>query len=145
MSSVDIEAERRLIEQCVQGLCEADKSKDLDRIMEFFAEEIIYQPPGIPPLLGKDAVRQYLNGAFDQTEDMKAGSDRTEVSVSGDLAYSVGWFKSKRYGWKDYLDYKYLFALKKTTEGWKIVAESFSRNSQEGGEYYGYRPEEERR
>jgi len=112
--------------------------------VEFFADEIIYQPPGVPSLFGKDAVRQYLDGAFDQLEDMKAGSDRTDVSVSGDLAYSVGWFKSKRYGWKDYLDYKYLFALRKTVDGWKIVAESFSRNSQEGGEYYGYRPGDER-
>ena len=144
MSSVDVEKEKRLVDLVVQGLCEADKSKDLDRIMEFFAEEIIYQPPGVPPLFGKDAVRQYLDGAFDQLEDMKAGSFRTEVSISGDLAYSVGWFKSKRYDWEDYLDYKYLFALRKTVNGWKIVAESFSRNSQEGGEYYGYRPGDER-
>jgi ketosteroid isomerase-like protein len=140
MSSVDVEKEKRLVDLVVQGLCEADVSKDLDRVMEFFAEEIIYQPPGVLPILGKDAVRQYLDGAFDQLEDMKAGSDRTEVSISGDLAYSVGWFKSKRYDWEDYLDYKYLFALRKTVDGWKIVAESFSRNSREGGEYYGYRP-----
>jgi len=143
MSPVDVEAEKRLVDRVVQGLVEADISKDLDRIMELFAEDINYQPPGVPPLFGKDAVRRYLDRAFDQTEDMIAGSDRTEVSVSGDLAYSVGWFKSKRYGWEDYLDYKYLFALKKTTDGWKIVAESFSRNSREGGEYYGYRPGEE--
>ena len=144
MSSVDVEKEKRLVDLVVQGLCEADVSKDLDRVIEFFAEDIIYQPPGVPSLFGKDAVRQYLDGAFDQLEDMKAGSDRTEVSVSGDLAYSVGWFKSKRYDWKDYLDYKYLFVLRKTFDGWKLVAESFSRNSQEGGEYYGYRPGDER-
>jgi ketosteroid isomerase-like protein len=145
MSSTNVEKEKRLVDQVVQGLCEADVSKDLDRIMEFFAEDIIYQPPGVPPILGKDALRRYLDGAFDKTEDMKAGSDRTEVSISGDFAYSVGWFKSKRYDWDDYLDYKYLFTLRKTYDGWKIVAESFSRNSREGGEYYGYRPKEEGR
>jgi ketosteroid isomerase-like protein len=144
MSSVDVEKEKRSVDLVVQGLIEADKSKDLDRIMEFFADDIIYQPPGVPPIIGKEALRQYLDGAFDLTEDMKAGSDRTGVSLSGDLAYSVGWFKSKRYGWEDYLDYKYLFALRKTVNGWKIVAESFSRNSREGGEYYGYRPVDER-
>jgi len=144
MSSVNVENEKRLVDLVVQGLCEADKSKDLDRVMDFFAEEILYQPPGVPPLFGKDAVRLYLDGAFDQLEDMIAGSDRTEVSKSGDLAYSAGWFKSKRYGWGDYLDYKYLFVLRKMAEGWKIVVESFSRNSREGGEYYGYRPQDER-
>jgi ketosteroid isomerase-like protein len=128
MSSVDIEAERRLIEQCVQGLCEADKSKDLDRIMEFFAEEIIYQMPGVPPLFGKDAVRNHLDGAFDNVEDMKAGSDRIEVSISGDLAYSVGWVKVKNYGMESYSDRKYFMVFKKTGDDWKIVAESFSRN-----------------
>ena len=134
---VDLNAEKRLVEQVVQGLCEADKSKDLDRVMSFFAEDIIYQPQGVPPLFGKAAVREYLDGAFDQLEDMVARPDRTEVSISGDLAYSAGWFKNKRYDWDDYLEYKYLFVLRKMGEGWKIIAESTSRNSREGGEYYG--------
>ena len=50
---VDIEAEKKLVELVVQGLCEADKSKNIDRVMEFFAEDIIYQPQGVPPLFGK--------------------------------------------------------------------------------------------
>jgi ketosteroid isomerase-like protein len=144
ITMVDIETEKRLVDEVVQGLVEADISKDLNRVMAFFAEDIIYQPPGVPPLFGKDAVRQYLDGAFDLLEDMKAGSDRTEVSASGDLAYSVGWFKNKRYSWDDYMDMKYFFALRKTVDGWKIVAESFSRNDREGGEYVGYHPREER-
>ena len=73
-------------------------------------------------------------------EDARAGADRTEVSVSGDLAYSAGWFKSKRYDWDHYFEYKYLFVLRNTGEGWKIIAESVSRNSREGGEYYGLNP-----
>jgi ketosteroid isomerase-like protein len=137
---VDIEAEKKLVELVIQGLCEADKSKNIDRVMEFFAEDIIYQPQGVPPLFGKDAVRKYLDGAFDQMEDASAGADRTEVSVSGDLAYSAGWFKSKRYDWDHHFEYKYLFVLRNTEEGWKIIAESVSRNSREGGEYYGLNP-----
>jgi ketosteroid isomerase-like protein len=66
MSSVNVENENRLVELVVQGLCEADKSKDLDRVMEFFSEDIIYQPPGVSPLFGKEAVRRYLDRAFDQ-------------------------------------------------------------------------------
>lgn len=55
MSPVDVEAEKKLVNRVVQGLIEADISKDLARIMEFFTEEIIYQPPGVLPILGKDA------------------------------------------------------------------------------------------
>ena len=128
MSSIDIEKEKRLVDLVVQGLREADVSKDLDRIMSFFAEDIIYQPPGVPPLFGKDAVRQFLDGAFDDVEDMKAGSDRIEVSISGDLAYSVGWVKVKNNGLESYSDRKYFMVFKKTGDNWKIVAESFSRN-----------------
>jgi len=141
---VDIEEEKRLIEEVVQGLVEADISKDLDRVMAFFAEDIIYHVSGLPPIFGKNAVRQYLDGAFDLVEDMKAGSDRTEVSASGDIAYSIGWLKSKRYSWDDYLDYKFFLALRKTVDGWKIVAESGSRNDREGGEFYGLHPRDER-
>ena len=128
MSSVNVEKEKELVDLVVQGLCEADVSKNLDRIMEFFAEEIIYQMPGVPPLFGKDAVRNHLDGAFDNVEDMKAGSDRIEVSISGDLAYSVGWVKVKNYGMESYSDRKYFMVFKKTGDDWKIVAESASRN-----------------
>jgi ketosteroid isomerase-like protein len=137
MPLVDIKAEKKLVEQVVYGLCEADMSKDMDRIMSFFAEDIIYQPQGVPPLVGKAEVREYLDGAFDVVEDMVAFPDRTEVSISGDLAFSAGWFKNKRYEWDYYLEYKYLMVFRKTEDGWKIIAESASRNSREGGEYYG--------
>ena len=136
--------EKALVEQVVQGLVEADISKDIDRVMAFFSDDIIYQPQGVPPLFGKASVRDYLDGAFDLLEDMVAGSDRTEVAVSGDLAYSAGWVKSKRYEWDDYLEYKYLFVLRKEEDGWKIIAESVSRNSREGGEYYGLNPKLEK-
>jgi ketosteroid isomerase-like protein len=140
MLMVDLKADKELVEQVIQGLCEADKSKDLDQVMAFFSEDIIYQPQGVSPLFGKAAVREYLDGAFDLMEDAKAGFDRTEVAISGDLAYSAGWFKSKRYDWEDYFEYKTLFVLRKTVDGWKIIAESVSRNSREGGEYYGLNP-----
>jgi hypothetical protein len=60
------------------------------------------------------------------------------------LAYSVGWYKCKRYDWDDYLDFKYLFALKNIADGWKIVAESWSINSQEEIEQFGHQREVER-
>ena len=43
---VNVETEKRLVESVVQGLVVADLSKNLDRIMEFFSDEIIYQFPG---------------------------------------------------------------------------------------------------
>jgi len=85
-------------------LVEADISKDLDRIMELFAEDIIYQPQGVPSLFGVDAVRKYLGERIHRLEDLKAGPHRVEVSASGDLAYSIGWIKAKNYSMEDYED-----------------------------------------
>jgi len=126
---VDIEAEKRLVEQVVQGLVEADISKDLDRIMALFGEDIIYQPQGFPSLFGLDAVREYLEKGIPELEDLKAGSHRVEVSVSSDLAYSVGWIKAKNYGMEDYVDRKYILICRKIDGDWKIVTESFSSNA----------------
>jgi len=39
---------------------------------------------------------------------------------------------------------KYFMVFRKTLDGWRIVAESVSRNDREGGEYVGYHPREER-
>jgi len=42
MNMVDLKADKKLVVQVVQGLCEADKGKNLDRVMAFFAEDIIW-------------------------------------------------------------------------------------------------------
>lgn len=125
---VDVEAEKKLVEEVIQGLVQADLSKNLDRIMEFFSEEIIYQFQGRPSLNGKDEVRQLLDGAFDNMEDLKAGPERTIVSESGDLAYSAGWIKRKDAGMEGYMERKFLIVLRKTDDAWKIIAQSVSAN-----------------
>jgi len=97
--------------------------------MDLFAEDIIYQPQGVPSLFGVDAVRKYLGERIHRLEDLRAGSHRVEVSESGDLAYSIGWIKAKNYGMEDYEDRKYFIVCRKIGDDWKIVAESFSSNT----------------
>jgi hypothetical protein len=43
---------------------------------------------------------------FDLLDDLKWGVDRTEVSESGDLAYSSIWFKMKWSGFDAYTEWK---------------------------------------
>ena len=126
---VDIEAEKLLIEQLVKENVEADKSKDLDRIMNLFADDIVYHVSGFPQIVGKDALRSFITGGFDQIEDLVMVLERTEVSASGDLAYNTGWFKMKNFGMESFLDFKYLLVLKKYSGVWKIAADSYSMNS----------------
>ena len=129
---VELIIERLKVEQVWNSLCEADLSKNLDRIMDHFADDILYQVPGFPLIEGKDALRVWIGNQFDLLDDLKWGVDRTEVSVSGDLAYSCGWFKMKWGGSDDYSEWKGMLVYRKIFDVWKIVAVSYSINSQEG-------------
>ena len=129
---VDLEVEVKNVEQVWHSLCEADLSKNLDRIMEHFADDILYQVPGFPLIEGNDALRVWIGSQFDLLDDLKWGVDRTEVSESGDLAYSSIWFKMKWSGFDDYTEWKGMLVFRKALGVWQIVADSYSINSEEG-------------
>jgi len=129
---MDLEVDRKKAEQVWHDLCTADMSKDLDKVLELYSDDVIYQVSGFPPINGKDALRSFSDGGLDSIEDLKWGVDRTEVSESGDLAYTSGWFNMKLVGKDDYLECKGILVYRKVSDEWKIVAESYSSNSEAG-------------
>ena len=64
---------------------EAIQSGDVDRIMDFYADDVVTILPGIPPMEGKDAVRADLEYFFD-TFTLDRDSELVYVDVSGDSA-----------------------------------------------------------
>ena len=122
--------EKKNVEQIWHSLMEADLSKDVDRILDHFSDDIIYHLPGFPPINGKEALRDFIETG--PLEDLKWGIDRTMVSESGDLAYIVGWFKMKWVGVDGYSEWKGLLVCRKLSGVWKIVVESYSINTEEG-------------
>jgi ketosteroid isomerase-like protein len=129
---MDLEVERKKAEQVWHDLCKADMSKELDKVLELYSDDVIYQVSGFPPICGKDALQSFSPITLDSIEDLIWGVDRTEVSESGDLAYSSGWFNMKLRGLDDYLECKGILVYRKVSDEWKIVAESYSVNSEEG-------------
>jgi len=128
---IDIEAEKWLIEQLVKENVEADKSKDLDRIMNLFTDDVVYHVPGFPEIVGKDSLRGFIGGGFEQLEDLEMVSERVDVSASGDLGYSTGWFKMRNVGMEDFMVFKYALVVKKVDGVWKIVVDTYSLNTME--------------
>ena len=65
----------------------AINSNDADRIIGLMDEDIVFQVPGEPELIGKDAVREWAVGFF---AGFEAHWDKTEHALeqSGDLAVS---------------------------------------------------------
>ena len=129
---MDLEVERKKAEQVWNDLCKADMSKDLNKVLELYSEDVIYQVSGFPTINGKDALRRFSDGSLDFIDDMKWGVDRTEISESGDLAYTSGWFNMKLVGKDDYLECKGILVCRKVSDEWKIVVESYSSNSERG-------------
>jgi uncharacterized protein (TIGR02246 family) len=66
---------------------EAINSNDTDRILALMSEDVVFQVPGEPELVGKEAIAAWANGFFAAFE---AHWDKTELALaqSGDLAVS---------------------------------------------------------
>lgn len=66
---------------------EAINSNDIDRILALLGDDIVFQVPGEPELIGKDAVREWAAGFF---AGFEAQWDKTEHALeqSGNLAVS---------------------------------------------------------
>ena len=65
----------------------AINSNDTDRILALMSEDVVFQVPGEPELVGKAAIAAWANGFFAAFE---AAWDKTEHALeqSGDLAVS---------------------------------------------------------
>ena len=80
-----------------QAIKEADRSwlaaaaaKDVDRTVAFWTDDAVIQPPGQPAVVGKEAIRQYVSGAFAMPGfSIRWQSAEPVVAKSGDMAYSL--------------------------------------------------------
>jgi len=60
-SSVDTESIVADIRQADMALLRAEEARDLDAVMEFIAPHAVFQPPGFPPIVGFEAIRQFYD------------------------------------------------------------------------------------
>ncbi len=69
----------------------AAKSRDAEKSAAFWSDDATILPPEAAPIVGKQAIRAYVAGAFaspDFSIDWK--TDKVVVAASGDMAYSTG-------------------------------------------------------
>jgi ketosteroid isomerase-like protein len=65
-------------------------AKDLERTVSFWTDDAVIQPPGQPAVVGKDAIRQYVAGAFGLPGfSLSWVSEEPVISKSGDMAYTL--------------------------------------------------------
>ena len=69
----------------------AAASRDLNRVLPFWADDATILAPGQPPIVGKQAIREYVSESFATPGfSITWKTAKVEVSQSGDLAYSTG-------------------------------------------------------
>jgi ketosteroid isomerase-like protein len=62
----------------------------LDEWIDFWAEDAVIMPPGLPPVRGKAAIRQYVEAAGQLPGfQIRWEPESVVVSESGDLAYMI--------------------------------------------------------
>jgi len=78
---------RRLLERDSQWVAAAE-CRDVERILEFWTDDAIVYPPGLPPIVGKAALRSYVQSslAIPGFRITWTSSD-ARVSPDGQLAY----------------------------------------------------------
>ena len=67
------------------------KTRDAEKSAAFWSDDATILPPEAAPIVGKQAIRAYVAGAFaspDFSIDWK--TDKVVVAASGDMAYSTG-------------------------------------------------------
>lgn len=86
---MDLNAERaRLLERDGEWAAAASEGRDVERILSYWTEDAVVMPPGLPSVIGKAALRQYVEGSL-RIPGFRITWESTDATLSpdGQLAY----------------------------------------------------------
>lgn len=105
-------------------------SKDLDKSMSYFADDVVGLYAGAPTLQGKDALKRMFAPALaDPNFSVSTASTRVDAAKGGDLVYSIGTYTTTTTDSKTKKPVtdkgKYFEVWKKQADGsWKVAVDS---------------------
>ncbi len=88
---MDLALERnRLLRRDAEWSSVASEGRDVESILSYWTDDAIVLPPGLPAVVGKDALRQYVEGSM-QIPGFRISWTSTDVTFSpdGNLAYML--------------------------------------------------------
>jgi uncharacterized protein (TIGR02246 family) len=86
---VDLSVERtQLLKRDAEWAAAASEGRDIERVLSYWTEDAVVLPPGMPPVIGKAALRDYVQASM-QIPGFQISWTSTEVTFSPDrnLAY----------------------------------------------------------
>jgi uncharacterized protein (TIGR02246 family) len=82
--------ERGAIERFTAEWSTAMKAKDVERLVSMVTEDVVFLPPGFPPIRGRQAVEAMYRSFFPQFRSVEQEAVSEEVEVMGDWAFAWG-------------------------------------------------------
>jgi uncharacterized protein (TIGR02246 family) len=81
----------RLLERDAEWAALASEGRDVEAILSYWTDDAVVFVPGLPPVSGKDALREYvLNSLNIPGFNISWKSTDVQVSADGSLAYMFG-------------------------------------------------------
>ncbi len=126
---VDVEAEKQAIREMAQKAFEAKRQKDVDAVLNVYAENAIILDEDEPPFEGLEAIRDYYNSWLPDVVDTEGGLKKIVISEAGDMAWALGWNRNL---WEESegrieVEVKWLAVWEKINGEWKVVALSANK------------------
>src|SRR4029453_7520865 len=82
--------DRAAIERFTAEWNEAMKAKDAVRLMSMVTEDVLFLPPGFPPIRGRQAVEAMYRAFFPQFSSIEQEAVSEEIEMMGDWAFAWG-------------------------------------------------------
>ena len=131
-ASEDVEAIMEQIRQADQALLQAEEQRDLESAMALVAPHAVFQPPGLPAIVGHEAIRRFYEQQWFTLPyvEMFGEADTVVVAASGDLAYLFGrsHLMLEISGQQVPSEDKYLGVWQRIEGHWRLVAMSWTAN-----------------
>jgi uncharacterized protein (TIGR02246 family) len=89
--TVDLAAEEAAVRAADSQWLVAAKARDVEKTVSFWTDDASIMMPGAPPVIGKQAIHDYVAGSLASPDfSIKWTTDKVVVSPSGTMAYSTG-------------------------------------------------------
>ena len=82
--------DKQAIQQVSADWIAAMNAKDIAKLMTMITEDIVFLPPGLPPIRGKHAVEEMYKAFFPQFSSVQQTAVLEEVEVADDWAFAWG-------------------------------------------------------
>jgi ketosteroid isomerase-like protein len=122
--------ERDALERRQAGFLAALSARDLERTSAHFADDAVMHVANMPPITGREAIRQFYGKAFRFLAASTSVAETTRVSQSGDMGFGLGRTTNVFEGKEGRVEYegKFLLFWEKREGEWSIAAYTLSSN-----------------